>query len=40
MEDDFIIPENPENPFDSIDLFLFKEEVIEKLEEIFSKVKE
>ena len=35
MEDDFTIPDEPENPFDSINLFLFKEEIINQLEEIF-----
>lgn len=39
MNEEFVVPEIPENPFDSIDLLVFKDEITQNLENIFKKVK-
>ena len=37
--DDFVLPNSAENPFEAIDVSIFKEEITQSLINIFEKVK-
>lgn len=37
--EEFVMPPPDENPFEPIDVFLYKEEIVDNLEEILKKVK-
>ena len=39
MNNDFILPQIPVNPFEAIDVSIFKEEITQSLINIFEKVK-
>ena len=39
MNNDFILPQIPVNPFEEIDISIFKEEITQHLINIFEKVK-
>ena len=39
MNNDFIFPQIPVNPFEAIDVSIFKEEITQSLINIFEKVK-
>jgi hypothetical protein len=39
MNNDFILPQIPVNPFEEIDVSIFKEEITQSLINIFEKVK-